>query len=79
MEGESLTLRQQLKTRDVFFREEIIYLQNQLDDRLRCPCCSSKKENNSSTHQKRKSNYVENSRASEVLKNKKTVHPKKIT
>ena len=52
-----------MKTRELFSKEEITYLQNQLDNCLRCSCCSSKKENNASIHQKRKPNSVENSSA----------------
>ena len=54
-------LRQQLKTRELFSKEEITYLRNQLDNCLRCSCYPSKKENNASIHQKRKPNSVENS------------------
>ena len=71
LQSDVLFLRQQLKTRDVYFKEEISYLRNQLDDCLRCFCCSSKKENNVSIHQKRKPNSVENSSASEITKKQK--------
>ena len=70
-------LRQQLKTRDVFFKEEITYLRNLLDDCLRCSSCSSKKESNASIHQKRKPNSAENSSASESTEKQKDDTSKK--
>ena len=39
LQSDVLFLRQQLKTRDVFFKEEITYLRNQLDDCLQYSCC----------------------------------------
>ena len=69
-------LRQQLKTRDVFFKE-ITYLRNLLDDCLRCSSCSSKKESNASIHQKRKPNSAENSSASESTEKQKDDTSKK--
>ena len=73
-----LYLRQQLKTSDVFFKEEITCLRNQVDDCLRCSCCSSKKE--------KMLVFIKNTNLilwktlvhQKVLKNKKTIHPKKI-
>ena len=66
-----------MKTRDVYFKEEITYLRNQLDDCLRCFCCSSKQEKNGSIHQKRKPNSVENSSASESTEKQKDDTSKK--
>ena len=77
LQSDALFLRQQLKTRDVYFKGEITYLRNQLDDCLRCFCCSSKKENNVSIHQKRKPNSVENSSASESTEKQKDDTSKK--
>ena len=67
----------QLKTRDLYFKEEITYLRNQLGDRLRCFCYSSKKENNASIHQKRQPSCVEITSASESTEKQKEDIPAK--
>ena len=70
LQSDVLFLREQLKTRDVYFKEEITYLQNQLDDCLRCFPCSSKTENNTSIH-KTKPNSLVNSSAPESAEKQK--------
>ena len=77
LQSDVLFLRHQLKTRDLYFREEITYLRNQLDDCLRCFRYWSKKENNASIHQKRKPSCVETSSASESTEKQKADIPAK--
>ena len=77
LQSDELFVRHQLKTRDVFFKEEITYLRNQLVNCLRCSCYLSKKENKASIHQKRKPNPVKISRASESTKKQKDDTSKK--
>ena len=77
LQSDELFVRHQLKTRDVFFKEEITYLQNQLVNCLRCSCYLSKKENKASIHEKRKPNPVKISRASESTKKQKDDTSKK--
>ena len=58
LQSDVLFLREQLKTRDVYFKEEITYLRNQLDDCLGCFHCSSKTENNTSIHKSKPNSLV---------------------
>ena len=70
LQSDVLFLREQLKTRDVYFKAEITYLRNQLDDCQRCFPCSSKTENNTSIH-KSKLNSLVNSSAPESTEKQK--------
>ena len=70
LQSDVLFLREQLKARDVYFKEEITYLRNQLDDCLRCFHCLSKTENNTSIH-KSKPNSLANYSAPESTEKQK--------
>ena len=78
LQSDVLFLREQLKARDVYFKEEITYLRNQLDDCLRCFHCSSKTENNTSIHKSKPNSLVNSSAPESTEKTKRRYVQKKL-
>ena len=68
-----------MKARDIYFKEEITYLRNQLDGCLRCFHCSSKTENNTSIHKSKPNSLVNSSAPKSTEKQKDDTFKKNYT